>query len=140
VLFRSCPIGTIKERIQGTPDFIAPEQVHRQPLDERTDVYNFGASFYWALTRKNVPTVLPQENMLKTPAVITPPNRIKEDIPPLLNRLVMDCIQLEPSHRLKSMQEIVSRLGIVIQKELYGNDNKMQEDTKPVKNRPWTSG
>ena len=30
---QSCPIGTVKSRIQGTPDFIAPEQVHRRPLD-----------------------------------------------------------------------------------------------------------
>ena len=123
-LGQCCRIGTIKQRIQGTPDFIAPEQVHRQPLDERTDVYNFGASLYWALTRKNVPTVLPQQNMLKMPSVITHPNQIKEDIPPLLNRLVMDCVRLEPPHRLKNMQEIVTRLGIVIKKELYGNDKK----------------
>lgn len=41
---QSCPIGTIKQRIQGTPDFIAPEQVHRRPLDGRTDVFNFGAA------------------------------------------------------------------------------------------------
>ena len=136
-LGQCCPIGTIKQRIQGTPDFIAPEQVNRQPLDERTDVYNFGASLYWALTRKNVPTVLPQLNMLKIPTAITHPNEIKEDIPPLLNRLVMDCIQLEPPHRPKSMQEIVTRLGIVIKKELHGDAEKTQEqeDTKQIENR-----
>jgi serine/threonine-protein kinase len=35
---QSCKIGTVKERIQGTPDFIAPEQVARkthQPADRR---------------------------------------------------------------------------------------------------------
>lgn len=121
-LGQCCPIGTVKQRIQGTPEFIAPEQVHRKPLDERTDVYNFGASLYWALTRKNIPTVLPQQNMLKMSSAIIRPSQIRKNIPPLLNRLVMDCIQLEPSHRLKNMQEIVTRLGIVIQKELYDNN------------------
>ena len=29
-LGQSCPIGTIKSRIQGTPDYIAPEQVQRK--------------------------------------------------------------------------------------------------------------
>ena len=35
---QSCSIGTRKARIQGTPDFIAPEQVKLRPLDARTDV------------------------------------------------------------------------------------------------------
>ena len=43
-LGQSCPVGTVKPRIQGTPDFIAPEQVHRRPIDARTDVFNLGAS------------------------------------------------------------------------------------------------
>ncbi|MCK5114451.1 MAG: serine/threonine protein kinase [Phycisphaerae bacterium] len=139
-LGQCCLIGTIKDRIQGTPDFIAPEQVHRQPLDERTDVYNFGASLYWALTRKNIPTVLPQQNMLKMPTAIVQPLEIKKDIPPLLNRLVMDCIQLEPSHRLKNMQDIVTRLGIVMKKELATEVQVSLKDTSCTENRPQTSG
>src|SRR3954462_5902872 len=47
---QSCKIGTIKERIQGTPDFIAPEQVKRQPVSVQTDVFNLGATLYWCLT------------------------------------------------------------------------------------------
>ena len=47
---QSCRIGTIKERIQGTPDYIAPEQVARRPVSVATDVFNLGASLYWALT------------------------------------------------------------------------------------------
>ena len=61
---QSCPLGTIKERIQGTPDFIAPEQVYRRPLDARTDVYNFGATLYWVLTGKPIPTALPQKGSM----------------------------------------------------------------------------
>jgi len=35
---QSAKIGTVKERIQGTPDFIAPEQVTRRPISVQTDV------------------------------------------------------------------------------------------------------
>ena len=54
-LGQSCHMGTIKQRIQGTPDFIAPEQVRRLPLDARTDIYNFGASLYWGLSGQAIP-------------------------------------------------------------------------------------
>src|SRR5205085_8539411 len=54
---QSCKIGTIKERIQGTPDFIAPEQVDRRPVTIQTDVFNLGATLYWSLTHKHIPTL-----------------------------------------------------------------------------------
>lgn len=75
-LGQSCPIGTIKERIQGTPDYIAPEQVKRRALTARTDVFNFGASMYWCLTDNHVPTLIPKnsnEIALKTEMELRPP-------------------------------------------------------------------
>jgi len=39
---QACPIGTRKPRIQGTPDYIAPEQVRCEQVTAATDVYNFG--------------------------------------------------------------------------------------------------
>ncbi len=50
-------VGTIKQRIQGTPDFIAPEQVILKPVTVQTDVYDFGATLYWALSGHRVPTL-----------------------------------------------------------------------------------
>ena len=40
-LGQACAIGTVKERIQGTPDYIAPEQVKRNAVTAKTDIYNF---------------------------------------------------------------------------------------------------
>ena len=122
-LGQACRIGTVKERIQGTPDFIAPEQVKRGPLGVQTDVFNFGASFYWALTGKCIPTLLPKANSLELPAAgpaVTPPVKHNSDIPPVLNNLVMDCVKVDPSQRPGSMQEVVRRLGIVLRRLVPG--------------------
>src|SRR5690606_35077399 len=44
---QSCKADTVKDRIQGTPDYIAPEQVLRRAITPQTDVFNLGATMYW---------------------------------------------------------------------------------------------
>ena len=114
-LGQSCHVGKIKQRIQGTPDYIAPEQVRRQPLDARTDVFNFGATLYWVLVGKPIPTILPKEGQvtLKADLATPPPDQNNPNIPPALSKLVMDCIEILPSRRPQSMGAVVSRLGLV---------------------------
>ena len=56
---QSCPLGHRKTRLQGTPDFMAPEQVERRKLDHRTDVFNLGATMYWVVTGKWFNTLMP---------------------------------------------------------------------------------
>src|SRR4030095_11156633 len=38
--------GEPKDRVQGTPEYIAPETVSHKLISERTDIYNFGATMY----------------------------------------------------------------------------------------------
>ena len=56
-LGQACPIGHRQERIQGTPDYIAPEQVKCEAVSPATDVFNFGATMYWALSGTKLPTL-----------------------------------------------------------------------------------
>ncbi len=113
-LGQSCAAGTVKERIQGTPDFIAPEQVHRQPLDGRTDVFNFGATLYWTLTGRAIPTALRTEEVkMKHEHMLQPLAEVNTNVPPSLAKLVEDCIEPIPARRPGSMKEVASRLGLV---------------------------
>ena len=113
-LGQSCPIGTVKQRIQGTPDFIAPEQVRRGPLDARTDVFNFGATLYWALTGTPIVTALPKKKgMLLVDMVVQPPQELNPNTPLPLSRLVMDCVETRPSRRPSSMHDVASRLALI---------------------------
>jgi eukaryotic-like serine/threonine-protein kinase len=113
-LGQSCAAGTVKDRIQGTPDFIAPEQVHRQPLDARTDVFNFGATLYWTLTGRAIPTALRTEEIkMKHDHMLQPLAEVNPNVPPSLVKLVEDCIEAIPARRPSSMKEVASRLGLV---------------------------
>lgn len=117
-LGQSCRIGEIKKRIQGTPDYIAPEQVRREHISHRTDIFNLGATMYWALTGRNVPTLIPKKNELSA-SVIEPgdfksPNQVYSKIPIELSDLVMECVKDKPSDRPSNMSEIIGRLDVLI--------------------------
>jgi serine/threonine protein kinase len=121
-LGQSCKTGTIKPRIQGTPDYIAPEQVHRREITPRTDVYNFGATMYWVMTRRNIPTALGKgdslvgrqdDNLIERPS---PAVELNPRVPPMLNELIMRCVEIDPEGRPASMHDVAERLELVLGK------------------------
>ncbi|MCI0498357.1 MAG: serine/threonine protein kinase [Planctomycetales bacterium] len=122
-LGQSCRIGEIKKRIQGTPDYIAPEQVRREHLSHRTDIFNLGATMYWALTGRNIPTLIPKNNELGAAAdnagECKSPNELYRKIPKPLSELVMECVQEKPADRPPNMLEIINRLDVMI-REIFG--------------------
>lgn len=118
-LGQSCKIGTVKERIQGTPDYIAPEQVHRRPILPATDVYNLGATMYWVLTRQKIPTALAKEDSLigrlDDHLIEKPkePRAINARIPDRLNDLIMRCIEVDALSRPGTMTQVAESLEFV---------------------------
>jgi len=129
-LGQSCRIGTVKQRIQGTPDYIAPEQVKRKPLGPKTDIFNLGATMYWALTGRNVPTLIPKKDKfgLPIPQQLKAPHEVKEQIPLGVSKLVMDCVEDEPSKRPHDMMTVISRLDLLIHSILVHKAKPNKED------------
>jgi len=115
---QSCRLHHRKARIQGTPDYIAPEQVRRLPLDQRTDVFNLGATMYWVLTSEKYPTELrgPDQrggiNVLTANKPIAPVE-LNNKIPLALSQLVMDCCKSNPKDRPSDMRQVMARLSVV---------------------------
>jgi len=128
----ACPIGQRKDRIQGTPDYIAPEQVRRLPLDQRTDVFNLGATMYWTLTLENFPTELRVPDSMGGTYLITAdrplaPIEINEKIPVALSKLIMDCCSENPLDRPADMRQLDARLATVQKLWLKQRDKLMSE-------------
>ena len=132
-LGQSCRLGEIKKRIQGTPDYIAPEQVRREHLSHRTDIFNLGATMYWALTGKNVPTLIPKKNEFgiavdETKAVKSP-HELYPKIPKSWSDLIMECVKEKPADRPSNMLEITRQLDELI-REIAGSKNSSNNATK----------
>jgi serine/threonine-protein kinase len=135
-LGQACPLYHRKERIQGTPDYIAPEQVRRLALDQRTDVFNLGATMYWMLTSENYPTEIrgdetPRRRKGARSNKPLAPNEHNDKIPVSLSNLVMECCRNNPAERPESMQQIISRLDVV--QKLW---NKYRTDLKSQQVKP----
>lgn len=127
-LGQSCPVGTIKKRIQGTPGYMAPEQAFRREITPQTDIYNLGATMYWVLVREVVPTAMPpkgkgsdssngslvkgavDESMIERPVH---PHEKNPRVHSVLSKLVLDCVELDPQKRPATMQHVIDRLGII---------------------------
>jgi serine/threonine-protein kinase len=117
-LGQAAPVGTEKKRIQGTPDYIAPEQVKCRPVGVRTDIYNLGATMYWALTKKNVPTLYTYRKQARNPSfdldrLITSPHKLNPHVPEALSNLVCECVRSDPRQRPGDMTEVIRRLNII---------------------------
>jgi len=115
---QSCLIGFRKPRIQGTPDYIAPEQVERRHLTQQTDVFNFGATLYWALTGETYPTLITKKGKQTDPISarrrpVPSPQELNPDIPSALSKLAMQSCLHEMSRRPRDMKEIITQLEMI---------------------------
>ena len=113
---QACRIGTVKERIQGTPDYISPEQVRREPVTHRTDVFNLGATMYWAATRQVIPTLFnlkKGDNSFLLDQRIPSPRDANPRIPETLSNLIMECVRTNPAKRPDDMPQVSRRLELI---------------------------
>jgi eukaryotic-like serine/threonine-protein kinase len=131
---QSCPMGHKKKRIQGTPDYMAPEQKERGFLDQRTDVFNLGATLYWVLTGQKFPTTMSQSSsgnggsLSIAPSYrdIPKPEELNPVVPSSLSKLVMDCCNYNPKERPDNMREVIARFEVC--RHLY----QKQKGSQPV--------
>ena len=141
-LGQACPIGTVKERIQGTPGYMAPEQAHREAITAATDTYNFGATLYWVLTGDLIPTALPPTeeragslyrgaiDASRVPPPV-PPHERNPAIHPRLSELVMLCVRTDPDERPHSMDMIAKHLDLtaeLLEAKAKGGSAAVSED------------
>jgi serine/threonine-protein kinase len=104
--------GQEKNRVQGTPQYIAPESVNERVVDARTDIYNFGATMYRMFTGRFANQGLPKAGASGARKLPTP-IQINPKIPGTLNETIMACLEISPERRPAGMFEIQHQLEAV---------------------------
>ena len=74
--------GQDKNRVQGTPQYMAPEQAVEKVVDDKTDIYNLGATMYRMFTGQFVQRDIPKPG---TERKVTLPTKYNPRIPAELN-------------------------------------------------------
>lgn len=116
-LGQSSRLGEAKSRVQGTIDFIAPEQVQKGLLDERTDVFGLGAALHRVLTGHAIATEMNQKVSVHSASLLG--KRVEDlkkptmqELPICVSRLIDDCCHTNPASRLSGMPAIIERIAL----------------------------
>ena len=101
--------------ILGTASYMAPEQIREQPIDQRADIFAFGAILYEMLTgEKAFPGGTPADRMSAILNQETPPTpREVESEAPGVGRIVARCLEKRPEHRFQSASDLAFALELV---------------------------
>ncbi len=98
----------------GTPAYMAPEQLLREPVDQRADIFAYGVTAYELLTgQKPFPGDTPDEiqrRQLNRELGFVAPRELNPDIPPALEKTILKAIEREPDKRHPIMSVLVHEL------------------------------
>jgi serine/threonine protein kinase len=124
--------GEGKGRVQGTPEYMAPEQAKHGRVNEATDIYNLGATMYrlvaWRLPPnaiKEAESGLPLDAKLWRKA-IKPVEECNKEAPPALCELIHRCLAFHPSERPERMSEVQGALDHLADELVRSPEDKLE--------------
>lgn len=94
----------------GTPAYMAPEQLLRQPINHRVDIWAYGVMAYELLTgQKPFPGDTPDEILHRqlNRSDFIAPRELNPDIPAAMEKLIIKSLDVEPDKRYPFMSVLV---------------------------------
>ncbi len=109
--------------IMGTISYMPPEQLSAGEYSSASDIYSLGAIFYETLTGRTVFTGDSMSEIVRQVLKDRPKEAIfwRQDIPPVLNRLVMQMLQWEREKRPTAEEVLKALNGFLERKKNAGH-------------------
>jgi serine/threonine protein kinase len=124
--------GESKDRVQGTPEYMAPETAKNKLVNERTDIYNFGALMYRLLTWRLPPPVISvEEDGVPIDAkmwerTFKPVSDFAPDAPKPLCELVQRCLSFKATARPERASEVQGALDHLAEQLVVSDDDRLE--------------
>lgn len=96
----------------GTPAYMAPEQLAGKEVTTKSDIYSLGLILYEILTGKRAfeASTLPELIKLREQGTITNPSTLVRDLDPLIERVILRCLESDPAKRPVSALQVAAAL------------------------------
>jgi serine/threonine protein kinase len=123
--------GESKGRVQGTPEYMAPEQAQHGMVNERTDIYNFGATMYRLLTWRLPPNTITSTDGMPMDAktfqkLLKPVHEINAEAPRELSDLIHRCLRFDAAKRWEKVNDLHTQLELLVQSLVRSPDDKLE--------------
>jgi len=101
-----------EEVFAGTPAYMSPEQFAGKEVTTKSDIYALGLVLYEIFTGKRVfeANSLQELQRLHESSSPTNPSNWVKDIDPLVERVILRCLEKDPSKRLASAKQVADAL------------------------------
>ena len=96
----------------GTPAYMAPEQLAGREVTPKSDIYSLGLILYEILTGKRAfeASTLQELVRLRESSTITNPSTLVRDLDPLIERVILRCLEADPDKRAASALQVAAAL------------------------------
>jgi hypothetical protein len=96
----------------GTPAYMAPEQLAGKEVTIKSDLYSLGLVLYEILTGRRAfeATTLPELMRLREASAPASPSSLVRDLDPVLERVIMRCLEKDPALRPSSALQVAAAL------------------------------
>jgi serine/threonine-protein kinase len=105
--------GTGDDQIRaGTPAYMAPEQLTGKAATALSDIYSLGLVLYEIFTGKRVFEASTLAELIRLRESTTPasPGKLVEGLDPLIERVILRCLETEPHNRPSSALQVAAAL------------------------------
>jgi serine/threonine-protein kinase len=110
--FGLAAIGDVENAREGTPAYMAPEQIEGREVTRRSDIYALGLVLYEVFTGRRVFEAASVADLVlqRASSDVTPLTSIVKHLDPAVERAIMHCLEREPERRPSSAIGVAASL------------------------------
>jgi serine/threonine protein kinase len=127
------------EFTRGTPYYVAPEKIKREPETFLSDMYSLGATLYHAITGRvpfEAPTV-EEVVIAQVQTPLTPPNAVIPEISQATSDALARSLAKNPSERFLSYDEFIMAFEAARSLLLYQQSQATEQPQEPKRLTSW---